>query len=95
MKVKLLFEKEPIKYDLPLMVMIDGELYTNTGNESDRVSDEFNGKITSEVSGTEIPTKDDQSNFGIGYPYVVVSDKEKTVEVLVNGTWYIFDTNDN
>lgn len=90
-----IFENQSVKYDLPLMVMIDGELYTNTGDDSDRPStDEYDGKITSEVSGTEFPTKNDQSNFGVGYPYIKVTGKENTVEVLVNGVWRIFDTND-
>ena len=90
-----IFENQSVKYDLPLMVMIDGELYTNTGDDSDRPStDEYDGKITSEVSGTEFPTKNDQSNFGVGYPYIKVTGKEHKVEVLVNGVWRIFDTND-
>ncbi len=86
-----IFENQSVKYDLPLMVMIDGELYTNTGDDSDRPStDEYDGKITSEVSGTEFPTKNDQSNFGVGYPYIKVAGKENTVEILVNGAWRIF-----
>ena len=90
-----IFENQSVKYDLPLMVMIDGELYTNTGDDSDRPSTaEYDGKITSEVSGTEFPTKNDQSNFGVGYPYIKVTGKENTVEILVNGVWRIFDTND-
>ena len=90
-----IFENQTVKYDLPLMVMIDGELYTNTGDDSDRAADDkYDGKITSEVSGTEFPTENDQSNFGVGYPYIKVEGKENTVEVLVNGVWLIFDTND-
>ena len=90
-----IFENQTVKYDLPLMVMIDGELYTNTGDDSDRAADDkYDGKITSEVSGIEFPTENDQSNFGVGYPYIKVVGEENTVEVLVNGVWRIFDTND-
>lgn len=90
-----IFENQTVKYDLPLMVMIDGELYTNTGDDSDRAStEEYSGKITSEVNGTEFPTENDQSNFGVGYPYIKVIGEENTVEVLINGAWRIFDTND-
>jgi len=90
-----IFESQTVKYDLPLMVMIDGVLYTNTGDDSDRAStEEYDGKITSEVNGTEFPTENDQSNFGVGYPYIKVTGKENTVEILVNGVWRIFVTND-
>ena len=90
-----IFESQTVKYDLPLMAMIDGVLYTNTGDDSDRAStEEYDGKITSEVSGTEFPTENDQSNFGVGYPYIKVTDKENTVEILVNGVWRIFDADD-
>lgn len=81
-----------VKYDLPLMVMIDGVLYENTGYESDRLKTDimtFDGEITSEVSGTEFPVENDQSNFGTGYLYVF--GEKNTVEVLVDNEFWIFE----
>ena len=81
-----------VKYDLPLMVMIDGVLYENTGDESDRLKTDrmtFDGEITSAVQGTEFPVENDQSNFGTGYLYVFGD--HNTVEVLVEDAFWIFE----
>ncbi|MBO5037386.1 MAG: hypothetical protein J6D42_09945 [Clostridia bacterium] len=81
-----------VKYDLPLMVMIDGVLYENTGDESDRLKTDimtFDGEITSAVNGTEFPVENDQSNFGTGYLYVFGNNN--TVEVLVDNAFWIFE----
>ncbi len=81
-----------IKYDLPFMVMIDGVLYENTGDESDRLKTDimtFDGEISSEVNGTELPVENDQSNFGTGYLYVFGDNN--TVEVLVDNAFWIFE----
>ena len=48
------------------MVMVDGKLYYDTGKES-TISGRcgvMDGEITSTVDGSEIPTKDNQSNLG-------------------------------
>ena len=84
-----------VKYDLPFMVMIDGVLYENTGDESDRLKTDimtFDGEITSEVNGTEFPVESDQSNFGTGYLYVCGD--ENTVEVVVDNAFWIFEANE-
>lgn len=51
------------------MVMINGELYYDTGRESNFLGrcGVMDGKILSSVDGTEIPKEDNQSNFGNGY----------------------------
>ena len=51
------------------MVRIDGKLYYDTGRESimDARCGTMDGEITSTVDGTEIPTEDNQSNFGSGF----------------------------
>ena len=53
------------------MVRIDGKLYYDTGRESimDARCGTMDGEITSTVDGTEIPTEDNQSNFGSGFGY--------------------------
>lgn len=89
------FEEAAVKYDLPLMLMLDDVLYINTGDESDRLKTDimkFDGEIISAVSGTEIPTENGQSNFGSGYLYVYGN--ENTVEVLINDAFWIFEADE-
>ena len=55
--------------DLPPQVMVVGTIYGTTGypvpgQSSDDTQAE--GTITSQVDGSEVPTEDDQSNFGTG-----------------------------
>ena len=79
--------------DLIPMVMVNGELFFDTGIESglkERCG-MIDGEITSEVSRGEKPIKDEQSNFGTGYGYQYGS-KEGTIEININGKWWIFAT---
>lgn len=88
------FEND-VKYDLPYMVMLDGVLYTNTGDESDRLKTDimkFDGEISSHVVGTEFPTENGQSNFGS--PYLYVYGEENTIEVFINDAFWIFEAED-
>ena len=73
------------------MVMVDGRLYYDTGKESTRVNrpQEPDGEITSTVDGTQIPTEDDQSNFGAGYVYQY--GENDTIEVCLNGKWMVYE----
>ena len=75
------------------MVMIDGMLYMDTGyyNGDTRRCGTYDGQITSQVDGSEIPEEDDQSNFGVGYGYQFGS-KAGIVEIDMNGAWRIFAT---
>ena len=77
--------------DLRPMVMIDGMIYleTDTSNGELLTSDVIDGKITSEVDRSEIPTQNDQSNFGTGYCYRY--GEAGTVEVIINGKWWVFE----
>ena len=43
----------------------------------------------SEVDRSEIPTQNDQSNFGTGYSYRY--GEEGTVEIVINGKWWVFE----
>lgn len=85
---------EKVVYDLPPQVMVDGTLYSTTGypvpgQSSDDIQTE--GTITSEVDGSEVPTEDDQSNFGTGYGYRAGL-HDGTLEVRIDGDWVIFAT---
>lgn len=81
------------KWDLIPMVMVDGELYLDTGhNNTDiRKCETPDGEITSEVDGSEKPTVDNQSNFGTGYGYQYGA-TEGTIEIYMNDKWRIFAT---
>ena len=81
---------EEIKHDRIPMVMVDGVLYYDTGRESapGPRCGTMDGEITSTVEAWEVPEKDCQSNFGVGYGYQYGA--EGTIEVSVNDTWIIF-----
>ena len=72
-------------------VMIDGVLYYDTGEEDAEGGQcgTMDGYITSSVSADQLPTKDDQSNFGDGYGYQL-GRESGTYEIYMNGRWVIF-----
>lgn len=85
--------KEAEKYDLIPMVMVNDELYLDTGHEStvEARCGMMDGEITSTVDGTEQPTENNQSNFGSGYGYQYGS-TEGTIEIYMNDKWWVFAT---
>ena len=80
-------------WDMPPMVMVDGELYLTTGYEStvEGRCGVMDGQITSTVEGWEKPTEDDQSNFGTGYGYQY-GPTEGTIEIFMDEKWWIYAT---
>ena len=79
--------------DLIPMVMVNGVLYLDAGTESTAEGrcGILDGEITSAVEPSEKPTQDNQSNFGTGYGYQY-GETERTIEVLIDGKWWIFAT---
>lgn len=73
------------------MVRIGGVLYLDTGRESDVDGrcGMMDGTIKTEVPGSEIPTEDDQSNFGTSFGYQFGAE-EDTVEICMNDRWWVF-----
>lgn len=71
------------------MVMVDGALYLDTG-ESDLQArcGVVDGEITTSVDASTLPTQDDESNFGAGYGYQVISETE--IDVNLDGRWVRF-----
>ena len=49
----------------------------------------MDGEITSAVDRTEVPSENDQSNFGAGYGYQW-GPEEGTLEVCMDGKWMVF-----
>jgi len=72
-------------------VMVNDKLYYDTGKESTVVGrcGNMDGQITSTVDGTEIPTENNQSNFGTGFGYQYGSE-ENTIEIFMNEKWIVF-----
>lgn len=87
---------ESSEWDRIPMVMVDGKLYYDTGEESslgERRCGLMDGQITSSVDGSEIPIKDNQSNFGTGFGYQYGLDD--TIEILMNEKWIVFESRDS
>ena len=77
--------------DRPGMVMIDGRIYKDSGkvlSPSDAIRQD--GQIIS--SCDNIPTENDQSNFGTGYGYQY--GENNTINVRFDDGWHIFILND-
>lgn len=83
--------QEETQWDKIPMVMVDGNLYYDTGKESTGTEDNetADGEITSTVDGSETPTENDQSNFGEGFAYRRIADG--TLEILMNEKWIVFE----
>ncbi len=61
---------------LNLTIMVNNNIYThNKTYRIDEVDFIKEGTIASSVSDTEVPYKNNQSNFGKGYEYDIVSDQ--------------------
>lgn len=86
-------EEAIVGNDLIPMVMVNGELYMDTGHEStvEARCGMMDGEITSTVDRTEEPTKDNESNFGTGYGYQYGS-QEGLIEIYMNDKWFVFAT---
>ena len=81
----------PLNDRIP-MVMADGAMYYDTGRESSVTGrcGVMDGEITSAVDRTEVPSENNQSNFGAGYGYQW-GPEEGTLEVCMDGKWLVFE----
>ena len=82
--------KEKMLYDRIPMIMVEGNLYLDTGNKMPVEIDDsaIIGTITSEVDGSETPTQNGQSNFGcVGAEYAYCDDG---IVVMINNEWQFF-----
>ena len=82
--------KRDIEWDKAMRaVMIEGKLYYDTGKESPQYHcGLLHGSITSTVDGTEMPTEDNQSNFGTDYGYCYITDD--AVDLKIDEKWILF-----
>lgn len=90
-QISLIETAQNVQWTRIPMVMIDGKMYYDTGKESTITGrcGVMDGEITSTVDGTQIPTEDNQSNFGSGYEYQYGS--ENTIEIFMNEKWWVFE----
>lgn len=88
-------ECEPAPADLPPLLMVDGQLYQDTGRESTLTGrcGVLDGEITSAVGSQEVPSNNDQSNFGTGFGYQI-GPEPGTIEVYCNEKWMVFEAVD-
>ena len=71
-------------------VKIDGILYYDTGEKSTELRcGMMDGKITSNVEPSEIPTENNQSNFEGEYNYQFWGDN--TIQIFIDDEWCIFE----
>ena len=78
---------EESQKDHPAMVMIDGQIYKDSGEIlATLASIEKDGQITS--SCDNVPAENNQSNFGSGYNYHY--GENKTINVQFEDGWHIF-----
>lgn len=72
------------------MILIDGMLYLDTGKETPMgAAASVSGKIRSFVDTTEIPTENEQSNFGfVGNSYAL---GDGALYVEIDNKWILFE----
>lgn len=81
-KVIMLKSDAEEKEESPRYVMIKSKLYKDTGEINNNMKcGTMDGKILTTVDAKEMPKKDNESNFGIGYEYQIGTDGSITVEI--------------
>lgn len=82
--------------EMERVIRINGVNYFETNRIvktiEEPVEDTISGEITSFVSN-ELPTEDNQSNFGVGYQYQVKDDY--FVYLKINDEWHLFCNNED
>lgn len=83
------------EWDRIPMVMVNDKLYYDTGRENtiEMRCGNMDGEITSSVDGTQVPTQNNESNFGSGFGFQY-GIEEDTIEVYMNEKWIVFEYRD-
>ena len=73
------------------MVMVDGQMYYDTGRTNNVARcGVMDGEITSSVESWERPIENNQSNFGSGFSYQFGME-EGAIEIYMNENWCVFE----
>lgn len=70
-------------------IMVNDRHYHTTGEIDNNHQFEVDGTITSSVDESEIPHENNQSNFGTGYEYDIISDS--IVYVCIDNKWVKYE----
>lgn len=88
-KHKTITSSQAIESIYPPTIMIDGTLYQDSGYINNLVTcGTADDMINSSVNLNELPTKDNQSNFGTGYEYQIWNDGY--INVKLDHKWVAF-----
>lgn len=84
-----LMPEEPLASES--FIRIDGKLYKSTGQDSDIDGrcGMMDGSISSSVPADQLPSEDNQSNFGAPYGYQF--GPEGVIEVHIGEDWIVFE----
>lgn len=88
--IRVVEDKGAMMYDRIPMVMVDGKLFYDTGETIITKCGTYDGEITSSVDGSEIPVKNNQSNFGKGFGYLYSPGDDRVV-IHMNEKWCVFE----
>lgn len=89
-KVIMLKSDAGVKEEAPRYVMIKSKLYKDTGEINKNMTcGTMDGKILTTVDAKEMPKKDNESNFGIGYEYQI-GGEEGSITVEIDDKCLIF-----
>jgi len=78
---------------MPLSIIVDGDLYSTTGEEMPIDPDESIIKTATSVTmGTELPSKEGEINFPVSNAkYAKINDSEEYVVVMMDSEWVRFE----
>ena len=89
-KVIMLNSDAQAKEEAPRYVMIKSKLYKDTGEINKNMTcGTMDGKILTTVDAKEMPKKDNESNFGIGYEYQI-GGEDGSITVKIDDKCLIF-----
>ena len=89
-KVIMLKSDAEAKEEAPRYVMIKSKLYKDTGEINKNMTcGTMDGKILTTVDAKEMPKKDNESNFGIGYEYQI-GGEDGSITVKIDDKCLIF-----
>ena len=90
----VIYLKSVPEQELPRAVMVNGDIYIDTNQKSTLTGrcGNMDGNIDSECDANELPTKNNQGNFGTGYGFQY-GPMEGTIEIkMEDDNWYVFAT---
>ncbi len=86
-------DTEEVTVDIPKALRVGGITYFDTGKTSTQLRcGVMDGELIYSVPEDELPTQDNECNFGVGYGYQWGFEQD-TIEVCMDDAWHIFAVN--